>query len=68
MGMLFGGLESCMAGFLRDIADDLNQEAYQLDGEPQTFGQWLNSLWTDDESRSAEEAEDFDDWWQDLWD
>lgn len=63
MGIVFGGLESCMADLLRDAADSLNDTAFDIDGEPQTVGQWWDGLWEDDAG-----GDDFDDWWDDIWD
>jgi len=66
-GIMFGTLESCMADLLRDVAGELDEAAWELDGEPETIGQWWESLWNGDNA-SSEDAEDFDDWWEDLWD
>jgi len=61
------GFNGCVADLLREASDALNQAAYELDGKPQTLGQWWDSLWNGDH-RSGSNAEDFDDWWEDLWD
>ncbi|MBN1344818.1 MAG: hypothetical protein JXQ73_19145 [Phycisphaerae bacterium] len=68
MGMLFGGVDSCVADLLRDVADSLNDTAYDLDGQPQTVGQWWDGLWNDSSTRSSDRANEVDDWWKDLWD
>ena len=68
MGTMFGSIDGCLAQALRDVADDLDQFAYQLDGEPQTLGQWWDNIWSDDGSHRDEEEEDLGDWWDDLWD
>ncbi len=65
-GMVFSSLDSCVADLLREVADGLNQQAYELDGDPQTIGQWWDDLWGGDPDADA--AQDFDDWWDDLWD
>lgn len=67
-GMMFGTLESCMADLMRDVAGELDQTAWELDGEPQTVGQWWENLWNGQGNGSSEDADDFDDWWEDLWD
>ena len=50
------------------LADDLDQTAYELDGQPQTLGQWWDGLWTGDNNSGSDRDEDFEDWWEDLWD
>lgn len=45
MGVLSGGLGSCTADLLRDVADDLEDTASQIDDEPQTIGEWWDDLW-----------------------
>ncbi len=49
MGTLFGSFESCTANILRDVADELNDQASELDGEPQSLGDWWDQLWEDDD-------------------
>ena len=57
-----------MAEFFRDLADDLDQTAYELDGQPQTLDQWWDGLWSGDNGGGSDKDDDFEDWWEDLWD
>ena len=69
LGIVFStSMDSCMAEFFRDLADDLDQTAYELDGQPQTLDQWWDGLWSGDNGGGSDKDDDFEDWWEDLWD
>jgi hypothetical protein len=57
----------CTADFLRQMATNLNQLAYQLDGKPTTIGQWWDGLWNQPGSGDAQNAQKIDDLWNSLW-
>ncbi len=59
-------VDSCMANAMRDMADAINQQAYELDGKPQNFGQWWDSFLHGDD-RSADRAQEIQDWWDHIW-
>jgi hypothetical protein len=83
MGILYScALSSCIpvlvgvlgddlaANLMRSVASDLNDQAYEADGEPQTVGQFFDSLLDDVgfEDDKNDRDNEFDDWWDDIWD